>query len=106
MTHLLHRGLRDVPPRAVSASGLIIRTEDGRDIIDASGGAAVSCLGHGHPRVIEAVQRQAGELAFAYSGFFTTAPAEDLADFLVGHAPGGLTHAYIVSGGSEAARRR
>ena len=102
MTHLLHRGLRDVPPRAVSAAGLIVRTEDGREIIDASGGAAVSCLGHGHPRVIAAIQQQAGELAFAYSGFFTTAPAEELAERLVGHAPGGLTHAYIVSGGSEA----
>jgi len=102
MTHLLHRGLRDVPPRAVSASGLIVRTEDGREIIDASGGAAVSCLGHGHPRIIAAVQHQAAELAFAYNGFFTTAPAEELAELLVGHAPGGLTHAYIVSGGSEA----
>ena len=102
MTHLLHRGLRDVPPRAVSASGLIVRTEDGQEIIDASGGAAVSCLGHGHPRVIAAIQRQAEELAFAYSGFFTTAPAEELAEVLVGHAPGGLTHAFIVSGGSEA----
>jgi adenosylmethionine-8-amino-7-oxononanoate aminotransferase len=103
MTHLLHRGLRDVPPRAVSALGLIVQTEDGRQIIDASGGAAVSCLGHGHPRIIAAIQRQAADLAFAYSGFFTTAPAEELAEMLVGHAPGGLTHAFIVSGGSEAA---
>jgi adenosylmethionine-8-amino-7-oxononanoate aminotransferase len=103
MTHLLHRGLRDVPPRAVSASGLIVRTEDGREILDASGGAAVSCLGHGHPRIIAAIQRQAADLAFAYSGFFTTAPAEELAEMLVGHAPGGLTHVFIVSGGSEAA---
>ncbi len=102
MTHLLHRGLRDVPPRAVSAAGLIVRTADGRDIIDASGGAAVSCLGHGHPRVIAAIQRQAGDLAFAYSGFFTSEPAEALADLLVGHAPGGLTHVFLVSGGSEA----
>ena len=103
MSHLLHRGLRDVPPRAVSASGLIVHREDGRQIIDASGGAAVSCLGHGHPRIIAAIQRQAADLAFAYSGFFTTAPAEELAALLVGHAPGGLTHAFIVSGGSEAA---
>jgi adenosylmethionine-8-amino-7-oxononanoate aminotransferase len=103
MTHLLHRSLRAVPPRAVSASGLIVRTEDGREIIDASGGAAVSCLGHGHPRIIAAIQRQAADLAFAHSGFFTTAPAEELAEVLVGHAPGGLTHAFIVSGGSEAA---
>jgi adenosylmethionine-8-amino-7-oxononanoate aminotransferase len=102
MTHVLHRSLGDVPPRAVSASGLIIRTEDGREIIDASGGAAVSCLGHGHPRIVEAIQRQAAELAYVHSGFFTSGPAEELAETLVGHGPGGLALAFFVSGGSEA----
>ncbi|MCB8874311.1 aspartate aminotransferase family protein [Acidisoma silvae] len=102
MSHLLHRGLRDIPPQAVSAEGLIVRLADGREIIDASGGAAVSCLGHGHPRVIAALRAQVETLPFAYNGFFTTAPAEALADRLVGAAPGGLTHAYFVSGGSEA----
>lgn len=102
MTHILHRSMRGVPPRAVSASGLLIHTEDGRDIIDASGGAAVSCLGHGHPAVVAAVQRQVAEMAYAHTGFFTSAPAEELAALLVAHAPGGLTHASFVSGGSEA----
>jgi adenosylmethionine-8-amino-7-oxononanoate aminotransferase len=102
MSRLLHRRLRDIPPQAVSAAGIVVRLADGREIIDASGGAAVSCLGHGHPRVIEAVRAQAAILPFAYSGFFTTEPAEALAERLVGHAPGGLTHAYFVSGGSEA----
>jgi adenosylmethionine-8-amino-7-oxononanoate aminotransferase len=102
MSHLLHRGLRDIPPQAVSAQGLIVRLADGREIIDASGGAAVSCLGHGHPRVIAALHEQIDTLPFAYNGFFTTEPAEALAEKLVGKAPGGLTHAYFVSGGSEA----
>ena len=102
MSRLLHRGLRDIPPQAVSAQGLTVRLADGREIIDASGGAAVSCLGHGHPAVIAALRAQVETLPFAYNGFFTTAPAEALADRLVGAAPGGLTHAYFVSGGSEA----
>lgn len=102
MSRLLHRNLRDIPPEAVSAEGLIVRLADGREIIDASGGAAVSCLGHGNARVIEAVRAQAATLPFAYNGFFTTEPAEALAERLVGHAPAGLTHAYFVSGGSEA----
>ena len=102
MSHILHRGSRDVPPRAVSAQGMIVRLADGREIIDASGGAAVSCLGHGHARVIAALREQVETLPFAYNGFFTTEPAEALAETLVGHAPGGLTHAYFVSGGSEA----
>ncbi|MEM7026192.1 MAG: aspartate aminotransferase family protein, partial [Pseudomonadota bacterium] len=70
--------------------------------IDASGGAAVSCLGHSHPRVIEAVRRQVGDLAFAHTGFFTSKPAEALADHLIDSAPAGLDKVYFTSGGSEA----
>src|SRR3954453_21061387 len=94
--------MRHPAPVAVSASGLTIRTADGSEIIDASGGAAVSCLGHGHPRVVEAIRRQAGQLAYAHTGFFSTEPAEELAEMLVGHEPGGLAFAYFVCGGSEA----
>jgi adenosylmethionine-8-amino-7-oxononanoate aminotransferase len=102
MTHLLHRSVSSPPPLAVESHGIMIRTQDGREIIDAAGGAAVSCLGHGHPAVVEAVREQVGRLAYAHSGAFSSAPAEDLAQCLVGHAPGGLTHAYFVSSGSEA----
>jgi len=72
-------------------------------ILDGSGGAAVSCLGHQHPRVIEAIARQASKLAYAHTGFFSSEPAEEaLADRLVGDEPVGLAYAYLVSGGSEA----
>ncbi len=102
-SHILHRRLAGPQiPRAVSASGMIIVDSDGRQVIDGSGGAAVSCLGHGHPRVVEAIRKQAGALAYAHNGFFTSEPAEMLADILVGHAPGGLTSACFVAGGSEA----
>ncbi len=103
MSRILHRTLHADPPLAVAAQGMTVTMADGRQIIDASGGAAVSCLGHGHPRVIAAIQAQAGALAYAHSGFFTTAPAEALADLLAGNEPGGLSHVYFVSGGSEAA---
>jgi len=102
-SRLMHRNLRAPPPPiAVGGEGVWMHTADGGRLLDASGGAAVSCLGHGHPRVIEAIQRQAGALAFAHTGFFSSAPAEALADALVGHEPGGLAWAYLVSGGSEA----
>jgi adenosylmethionine-8-amino-7-oxononanoate aminotransferase len=71
-------------------------------VIDASGGAAVSCLGHQHPRVIAAMAKQASKLAYAHTAFFSSEPAEALAETLVGHEPGGLAYAYFVSGGSEA----
>jgi adenosylmethionine-8-amino-7-oxononanoate aminotransferase len=102
MTRLMHRSLREAPPIAVGGHGIRLVEAGGREIIDASGGAAVSCLGHGHPRVVEAIRRQAGQLAYAHTGFFSTEPAEELAEMLVGHEPGGLAFAYFVCGGSEA----
>jgi len=101
-SRVLHRSLRETPPKAVGGEGIWLIAEDGRRILDASGGAAVSCLGHQHPRVLEAMSRQASKLAYAHTSFFSSEPAEALADRLVGDEPGGLAYAYFVSGGSEA----
>jgi adenosylmethionine-8-amino-7-oxononanoate aminotransferase len=101
-SRVLHRSLRETPPRAVGGEGVWLFAEDGRKILDASGGAAVSCLGHQHPRVIEAMAKQASKLVFAHTAFFSSEPAEELAERLVGHEPGGLAYTYFVSGGSEA----
>lgn len=101
-THVFHRQLAKRPPVAVSGQGIWLRDAEGRSYIDASGGAAVSCLGHGHPDVIAAMHRQIDQLAYAHTSFFTTEVAEQLADLLVGSAPAGMSHVYFVSGGSEA----
>ena len=101
-SRVLHRSLRETPPKAVGGDGVWLIAEDGRRILDGSGGAAVSCLGHQHPRVIEAIARQASKLAYAHTGFFSSEPAEALAEQIVGDEPGGLAYAYFVSGGSEA----
>ncbi|MBR1127204.1 aspartate aminotransferase family protein [Bradyrhizobium iriomotense] len=101
-SRVLHRSLRETPPKAIGGEGVYLFAEDGRRIIDASGGAAVSCLGHQHPRVIAAMAKQASTLAYAHTAFFSSEPAEALAERLVGHEPGGLAYAYFVSGGSEA----
>src|SRR5882757_4007448 len=101
-SRVLHRSLREQPPKAVGGDGVWLIAEDGRRILDASGGAAVSCLGHQHPRVLDAISRQASKLAYAHTSFFSSEPAEALADRLVGDEPGGLAYAYFVSGGSEA----
>src|ERR1044072_4553765 len=100
-SRVLHRSLRDTPPQA-GGDGVWLIAADGRRILDGSGGAAVSCLGHQHPRVIEAIASQASKLAYAHTGFFSSEPAEELAERLVGDEPGGLAYAYLVSGGSEA----
>ncbi|WP_284945032.1 aspartate aminotransferase family protein [Acidisoma cladoniae] len=102
-SRVLHRSLRGAPPPvATGGQGVWLHGTEGRRVLDASGGAAVSCLGHGHPRVVEAIQRQAATLAYAHTSFFSSEPAEALAQALVGHEPGGLSFAYFVSGGSEA----
>ena len=102
-SRVIHRNLRGAPPPiATGGHGVWLTAADGREILDASGGAAVSCLGHQHPRVVEAIQRQVGTLAYAHTSFFSSTPAEELAETLVGHEPGGLAYAYFVSGGSEA----
>lgn len=102
MSHVLHRDLRNPLPAAVKGEGPYVIDSTGKRYLDASGGPAVSCLGHNHPKVIEAIRHQAGEIAFAYSAFFTHPAMEALADRLVAQAPAGLGHAFFVSGGSEA----
>ncbi|NYT22322.1 aspartate aminotransferase family protein [Alcaligenaceae bacterium] len=102
MTHVFHRTPRQPLETAVRGEGIRLYDRHGKGYIDASGGAAVSCLGHGHADVIAAIKRQLDEVAYAHSSFFTTQVCEDLADFLAARAPGDLNHIYFVSGGSEA----
>jgi len=87
---------------AMGGEGVYIIDADGKRYLDASGGAAVSSLGHSHPRVIDAIKAQLDSLPFAHTGFFTSQPAETLADELIAEAPEGLERVYFVSGGSEA----
>ena len=101
-TRILHRSIGSALPVAVAGRGAEIRDAAGKVYIDASGGAAVSCLGHGHPDVLKAMRAQMDALEYAHTSFFTTEVAESLADDLVAHAPDGIGHVYFVSGGSEA----
>ena len=103
MSHIFGRHCRKSPPKAVAGEGCYLIDETGKRYLDGSGGAAVSCLGHGDRQVTEAIKAQLDQLAFAHTGFFTSEPAEKLADLLIEHAPEGLDRVYLVSGGSEAA---
>ncbi len=102
MSHVMHRGGAAGLPIAVGGDGCYLIDSMGRRYLDASGGAAVSCLGHSHPRIIAAIQEQVGRLAFAHTSFFTNAAMEELADVLIADAPPGMATAYFVAGGSEA----
>jgi adenosylmethionine-8-amino-7-oxononanoate aminotransferase len=102
MTHVLHRSIAHNYPTAVSANGITIRDQNGKEYIDFSGGAAVSCVGHSHPDVLAAMRTQLDKLEYAHTSFFTSQAGEELADDLIAHAPKGLGHVFYVSGGSEA----
>jgi len=102
MSNVFPRNCKASLPLAVQGDGVYIVDSTGKRYIDASGGAAVSCLGHSNARVIEAIKSQLDRLAFAHTGFFSSVPAEALAELLINNAPGGLDRVYLVSGGSEA----
>ncbi|MDT7952035.1 MAG: aspartate aminotransferase family protein [Acetobacteraceae bacterium] len=102
MSRLIQRSLGSVPDTAVRGEGIRLHLASGKVVIDGSGGAAVACIGHGNARVAAAMAAQAERMAYAHTGFFTSEPAEALADFLLADEPGGMTHAFFVSSGSEA----
>lgn len=102
MSHILHRlPLADMPV-AVRGNGVHLYDSDHNEYLDASGGAAVLSLGHSHPAVTDAIERQLSTLPYVHSGFFTTEAAEELAETLARLAPGDLAYSVIVSSGSEA----
>ena len=102
MSHVFHRHTKMAAPTAARGDGPYIVDGNGRRYLDASGGAAVSCLGHSHPAVIQAIKDQIDAIAYAHTAFFTNDPMEALADHLIAKAPAGLDKVYFVSGGSEA----
>lgn len=102
MTRVFHRDPRQTYPVAVRGEGAYLLDREGKRYLDASGGAAVSCLGHSDAAVVEAIQGQLAKLPFAHTSFFSNEPMEALADALTERAPAPLEKVYFVSGGSEA----
>ncbi|ARC89130.1 aspartate aminotransferase family protein [Rhodovulum sp. MB263] len=102
MSHIFPRNSRAALPVIDRGEGVYLFDTTGKRYLDASGGAAVSCLGHSDRAVTEAIKAQLDRVAFAHTGFFTSEPAERLADLLVAHAPEGIARVWLVSGGSEA----
>ena len=84
----------------MKGDGAYLIDDTGKRYLDASGGAAVSCLGHSHPAIIEAIQKQVEQLPYAHTSFFTTDVLEELAETLVKGAPG-MGKVLLLSGGSE-----
>ncbi len=102
MSHVFPRNSISLPPIGQSGKGVYLIDHNGKQYLDGSGGAAVSCLGHGDREVIDAIKDQLDKMAFAHTGFLSSEAAEALAELLISNAPDGLEKVYFVSGGSEA----
>lgn len=102
MSRILHRRPRETLPVACGGDGVYLIDSAGKKYLDACGGAAVSCLGHNHPAVLQALRAQLDKISYAHTLFFTTEVLEELAARIINDAPANFSHAYFVSGGSEA----
>jgi adenosylmethionine-8-amino-7-oxononanoate aminotransferase len=100
---VLYRDLKKAYPTIVRAEGVYLYDAEGRQYLDAAGGAAVVTVGHGVREVIRAMAEQAERVAYTYIAQFSNEPLQRLADRVIGLAPPGLSKVYFVSGGSEAA---
>jgi len=84
------------------ATGSRLHDFDGRSFIDGNASWWTSLLGHNHPRLVEALVRQAPRLSHCSLAGMTHEPAARLAAELVAVAPAGLTHVFFSDDGSTA----
>jgi adenosylmethionine-8-amino-7-oxononanoate aminotransferase len=102
MANVFYRNPRHHYPTGMRGEGVYLYDSGGKQYLDSSGGAAVSCLGHGHPVVIEAIKAQLDKLAYAHTAFFTNEPQEKMAGRLAERLGDQDARVYFLSGGSEA----
>lgn len=100
-SRILYRSLHESPLLATSATSQFVTNQNGHKVIDAIGGAAVSCIGHGDPRVIAAITKQLQTVDWVNSAFYTTSAAEELAALIL-RDQSTLSRALFVGSGSEA----
>lgn len=92
-----------VPVSAIeSAQGVWLHQSGGRRILDGIGSWWTSIHGHGHPRIVAAIQDQVARLDHVMFAGFTHAPAVELAEALVQAAPPGYGKVFFADCGSAA----
>ena len=102
MPFTANRAFKKAPRIIESAAGMVCRTDDGRELLDAVSGLWCCNAGHCHPKIVEAIRRQAGELDYATSFQLGHPGAFRLAERLAGMAPQGLDAVFFTNSGSEA----
>jgi predicted acetylornithine/succinylornithine family transaminase len=89
------------PIALVEGRGSVVRDTQGREYIDLMAGWGVTCIGHCHPRLVQAISEQAGRL-MQTTNIFYTEPQTRLVARLAELSPAGLTRTFLTSSGTEA----
>ena len=97
-----NRDFKKKPRVITGASGHYYTTEDGRKIYDAFSGLWTSGVGHCHPKIVEAVQKQVAQLDYCMGFQATSDKAFQLAGSVCDMAPDGFDHCFFTNSGSEA----
>lgn len=89
-------------PRMISgAKGMYYYSDDGRELIDSCAGLWCVNAGHQHPKIVEAIQKQAAELDYAPNFSFGHPLAFEAASRLCAEMPGDMDHVFFSNSGSE-----
>lgn len=97
--YLLDRDLNTAPHYVMNAKGNYIQLDNGQMIFDATGGAAVACVGHGNEEAIEAVTRQMLQISYCHSMFFKTHCTDSLAEELIAGTGKRLERVFLICSG-------
>ncbi|MCJ7556868.1 MAG: aspartate aminotransferase family protein [Gammaproteobacteria bacterium] len=97
-----NRAFKANPRMMERAQGMFYYTADNREILDGIAGLWCCNAGHGHPHIVEAVQKQVATLDYATAFNLGHSKVFELAQRVTDMAPAGLDYAFFVNSGSEA----
>ena len=103
MPFTANKAFKAAPRIYERAEGHYYFTTEGRKVLDGFSGLWCSNLGHCHPKIVEAIKAQAGELDYSNSFNFAHPKVFELANVVAEQFPGDLNHVFFVNSGSEAA---
>ncbi|MDQ7970218.1 MAG: aspartate aminotransferase family protein [Oxalicibacterium faecigallinarum] len=101
MPFTANRQFKEKPRLLTAASGMFYTSDDGRQILDGTAGLWCVNAGHAHPRITEAIQKQAAEMDYAPLFQMGHPKAFKAASALVNMAPAGLNRVFFCNDGSE-----
>jgi len=101
MPFTANRQFKKAPRLFVGAEGMHYRTVDGRTVLDGTSGLWCCNAGHGRPRIVEAIARQAKEMDYAPAFQMGHPKVFELAARLVTYMPPGIDHVFFTNSGSE-----